>query len=416
MLPDGTPVAVKVQRPDIEDMVEVDLDVLLTQSRFVERHTEWGQRYHPSDIADEMARALRTELDYLTEARNAERFREAFAGDPSVAFPEIHWEATTRRVLTMELFEGVPLNELDRVIEAGLDRKALARAGTDCYFEQIFGLGYYHADPHPGNLFALPDGTVAFTDFGRIGTISFTGKEQLSDLFLAVLHQDERLAADVLIDVSGASWETDVTRLEREVGRLISKYYDATLGDIRMRDLLLEMFRMMRGHGLWIRSEFALLLSTFATLESVRVELDPTFNFVEAARPHASRITAQRMHPDNLVRHAGRTLRTLARLAGDLPESLRRSLKRASEGEFGMSVRPTGFQPLMEQLNELVSRLSFTILIAAYVIGLSFIIRQAPLPDWALVIAQIGLLAAAGVGAWLFITMLLSHYRGRRRR
>lgn len=413
-LPDGTPVIVKVQRPGVRDSVDTDLDIVLTQARFVATHSDLGERYDVVDIATEFADALRKELDYTQEARNAERLGDAFVDDETVAFPAVHWEFSTSSVLTLDRFDGVAFNRLDLLDAAGADRPELARRGIYAYLEQIFVHGFYHADPHPGNLFALPDGRVAFTDFGRIGTVSQVGRDQLADLFLSIIDDDVGLAVDTLFAGAGSPGDIDLADLEREVSRLITKYYNKSLSEIRMGDLINEVLALVRKHNLALSSELAMLLTTLVVLEGLGRMLDPEFDFVAVTAPFARKITNARLSPQAVSQSLTRSARRLLRIASEVPESFSRLLKRAGQGEFRMAVHPVGFEPLMKRLEEATNRMSFALVVSAFVIGLSWILAGAEVPEWFMWVARVAWAAALGVGSWFFISIFLSRMKGRR--
>ena len=238
------------------------------------------------------------------EAQNAERLAHMFEDDATVAFPRVYWEYTTARVLTLERIIGIPFNRPDLLDAAGMDRPQLAKRGIYCYLEQIFVHGFYHADPHPGNLFALPDGRVGFTDFGRCGTISKVGRDQLADLFMAIIDDDSGLAVDTLLNAAGNPGDIDVAELEREVSRLITKYYNKSLQEIRMGDLINEVLDLVRTHHLVLSSELAMLLTTLVVLEGLGRLLDPQFDFVAVTAPVARKITSARLSPQALSRTA----------------------------------------------------------------------------------------------------------------
>ena len=411
VLHDGSPVVVKVQRPNVEEVVETDLDILLTQARFVSQHSELADRYDVVEIATEFANAVRGELDYFAEGANAERLGEAFLEDPTVHFPVVYWEYTTKRVLTSERLIGLPFNKPDKLSEAGLDRPNLAKVGIYCYLEQIFVQGFYHADPHPGNLFALDDGRVGFTDFGRCGTISKVGREQLADLFMAIIDDDAGLAVDTLLNAAGNPGDIDVAELERDVSRLITKYYNKSLNQIRIGELIGEVLDLVRDHHLMLSSELALLLTTLVVLEGLGRLLDPTFDFVAVTSPFARKITTARMSPAALSRSFSQSLRRLVRVGQELPESLTRLLRRAGQGEFRVAVHPTGFDPIMKRLEEATNRLSFALVVSAFVIGLSFMLSKTALPPGFVWVARVFWAGALFVGSWFFISILRAHYR-----
>jgi ubiquinone biosynthesis protein len=394
--------------------VDTDLDIVLTQARFIAAHAELGERYDVIDIANEFADALRNELDYTQEARNAERLADAFADDDTVAFPAVYWEFSTSSVLTLDRFDGVPFNRLDLLDAAGADRAELAKRGIYAYLEQIFVHGFYHADPHPGNLFALPDGRVAFTDFGRIGTVSQVGRDQLADLFLSIIDDDVALAVDTLFAGAGNPGDIDLSELEREVSRLITKYYNKSLNEIRMGDLISEVLALVRNHNLALSSELAMLLTTLVVLEGLGRMLDPDFDFVAVTAPFARKITNARLSPQAVSQALTRNARRLLRIVAEVPESFSRLLKRAGQGEFRMAVHPVGFEPFMKRLEEAVNRMSFALVVSAFVIGLSWILAGTEVPDWFMWVARVAWAAALGVGSWFFISIFLARMNNRR--
>ena len=389
VLPDGTPVVVKVQRPGVRDVVETDLDILITQARFIETHSELAGRYDFSGIVTEFANAVRAELDYLTEGANAERLGSLFADDDSVSFPAVHWEFTTSKVLTLERLDGLAFNQPDVLDAQGYDRAQLAQRGIYCYLDQIFMHGFYHADPHPGNLLALKDGRVAFTDFGRVGMISQVGRDQLADLFLAIIDNDVGMAVDTLVAAAGSPGDIDVKELEREVSRLINKYYNKSLKDVQIGELIAEVLDLVRDHHLILPSELAVLLATLVVLEGLGTQLDPDFDFVSVTAPFARRIIDQRLEPTAVAKTIQQSLRRFSRLAVELPESLTRFMRRAGHGEFRIAVHPTGFDPLVRRFEEAANRLAFALVVAAFVIGLSMLLSNTPLPEWFVWVARI---------------------------
>lgn len=413
VLPDGTPVVVKVQRPDVPKVVETDLEIVLTQARFVETHSELAGRYDFSAIAGEFASALRAELDYVTEASNAERLMAYFSEDETVAFPAVYWEFTTSKVLTLERFEGISFNRKDELETAGCDVTELAKRGIYCYLEQIFMHGFFHADPHPGNLFALPDGRVAFTDFGRIGTISEVGRDQLADLFLGIIDNDVGMAVDTLVSAAGSPGEINVHELEREVSRLIAKYYNIALREVKIGELISEVLNMVRRYHLILPSELTVLLATLVQLEGLGHQLDPDFDFVAVTAPFARRITERRFEPTAVARTLTQSLRRFSRLAVELPESFTRFMRRAGSGEFRIAVHPVGFEPLMKRFEDVGNRLAFALVVSAFVVGLSMLLSQTPLPEAFVWIARFAWAAAVGVGSWFFISAVASRNRGR---
>ena len=413
VLLDGTPVAVKVQRPGIHEVIEADLDILRTQARRVQGRTDLGRKYDLIGLVDEFSRAIREECDYINEAENCDRLGATFADDPDVHFPKVYWDRTTSTVLTEERIVGIPFNRLDELDRQMVDRQAAARKGIVCYYEQIFMHGFFHADPHPGNLFAMPDGRVAFTDFGRCGKLSEYARRQVADLLVAIIEQDGQLATDVLLEVSGGSADIDILALRRDVSALIGKYYDMELHEVDSKTLIVEVMSLIGNRGLTMSSEFALLLTTFATLQALGTSVDPRFHFVDSVSPFARRLIEEQMKPEAIFQNLASTIRRAGRALQHLPDSITRALRRVGDGDLRMTVRLADYDPLMSRVEQTVDRLAFALVVAAFVVGFSTLLTRADLPWWMEAIADFALVCAAGVGVWLFASIMLRRFRRR---
>jgi len=412
---DGTHVAVKVQRPGIHEIIEADLDILRTQARRIQGRTELGRTHDMVGLVDEFSRVIREECDYVNEARNSEHLAELFAEDESVHFPAIYWDMTSSTVLTMERIEGYPFNRLELLDAHGVDRHEAARKGIVCYYEQIFIHGFYHADPHPGNLFALPDGRVAFTDFGRCGSLSDKARNQVADLLVAIIEQDGILATDILLEVSGGSGgDVDIVGLQKDVGLLIGKYYDLQLHEVDSKQLVVEVMSLIGKRGLSLSSEFALLLTTFATLQALGKSVDPGFHFVDSVQPFARRIVEEQLRPRSLASGFASTVRRTTRALQNLPDNITRALRRVGDGDLRMTVRPAGFDPLMSRIESAVDRLAFALVVSAFVVGFATLLTRADLPLWMEIGANFSLFVAAWVGIWFFASIILRQFRQRR--
>jgi ubiquinone biosynthesis protein len=414
-LPDGTAVAVKVQRPGVREQVEVDLDITLTQAKWVAEHVAELADLDVMGLVGEFADAIRGELDYVREARNAERLWRAFKDDQTVAMPSVYWSHTTSRVLTIELFDGVRMNRTDELDAAGFDRALLAQRGIDAYLRQIFVLGFFHADPHPGNFLALPGNRVAFTDFGRVGTMSRESRERFTDLLWAAVNRDDELATDTFLALASSS-HIDEAALQKEVARLIGKYHGRELGLIDPTELFGEILGLIRDHRLGVSNDFALAIATLGVLEGVGTMLDPAFDFATSATPFVERAMKERMRPEELFERFVRGWRRSGRFFETLPSTIDRMLRRASRGEIRVAFVPRDYQGLVDQIAELVNRLAFALVVAALVIGASTLLSASRVPSWLRIVGEIGLVGALGVTVWFFWSIISAHYRGRSRR
>jgi ubiquinone biosynthesis protein len=412
-LHDGRDVAVKVQRPGAAVAMEVDFDIITRWAHAATKHTEWGRAHDVAGLATEFVTTLRAELDYQNEARNLTRFREAFADDPSVAFPAPIAELTTSHVLTMELITGVPGTRPDLMDAAGIDRNEIVETGVRCYLRQIFELGYFHADPHEGNLFAMPDGRVGFVDFGRVGWVSERNRALVFDLLLAFVEADEAAATDVLVAMLSAGPRLDVASLQREMGRLVDGYQRRGL-DFDLQEVLDRTLTVVREQGLRMPSEYVVLLTTLAVLEGVAKYMAPDYRITDTVAAYARSVLPSRLDPERLKKTALRTLGRYTHLLDELPVSLSRTLRRASEGEFRLAVRPSDYDRLLDRLNDLVVRLSFTVLLAAFVVGFSVIVALQP-ANRAVEVMAVAVLVIAIVATVSWMVTLLLSYRRRRR-
>ncbi|MCE5191121.1 MAG: AarF/ABC1/UbiB kinase family protein [Actinomycetia bacterium] len=404
-LHDGTSVAVKVQRPGVREQVEVDLDIALTQVRWATAHVEAVAELNLVAVADEFAEAVKAELDYTGEGRNAERFWRTFRDDQTVAFPKVYWSHTTSRVLTMERFEGVRMNRLDALDASGCDRSLLAKRGIECYLRQIFEVGVFHADPHPGNFIALPGDRVAFTDFGRVGTLSAESRERFTDLLLAAVNRDSALAVDTFLAVSHGK-DIDEAALERDITRLIDKYYGRALARVDPTELFAEVSGLIRDHHLGVASDFALAIATLGMLEGVGTALDPDFDFVSVAKPVAARIIRERSRPEVLLERFARGVARSGRVIEALPVTAERFLRRLTREDFRIPVAPTGYDALSDHARGSVNRLAFALVTSALIVACALLVGEPDAPQWLRTSAQAGLIAGFAACGWFFVSVI----------
>ncbi len=410
-LPDGQAVVVKVQRPGIEQVVEADLDLLLRQARFLEKRSELMRDYNVLGIAQELASSLREELDYKIEGRNAEQLRANLQADPRFVIPQVYWNLTTRRVITLEYLDGIQFNEPDRLRQAGYDLSSIARTALEAYLKQIFVDGFYHADPHPANLMVV--GTqIGFMDFGTAGYLTPTQKELLSDMFLQLLDQDAGGIARVLVKMGATRGRPSLEALERDLQRLLVRYWGVSLGEIRLGEMLAEVFTTAYKHRVYLPGDLALLARTLITMEGTGLALDPEFVVVDAVRPFAEQLLRERLSPIVAGRRVLRTMRQAADLAQAFPRRLDDLWDRLEEGDLTLGVDLRRLEVLIARLNSMVNRMAFSVVVAALIIGSALILLggkeswHLPLLGVGIPVAQIAFLGAVAAGAWLLISMI----------
>jgi ubiquinone biosynthesis protein len=412
-LADGQQVVVKVQRPGIDATVDADLDLLLRQARFLEKRSGTMRDYNLVDIAEELAHSLREELDYKIEGRNAERLRLNLENDPRLVVPHVYWDLTTRRVIVLEYLDGIQFNQIDRLREAGCDLPGLARTALEAYLKQIFTDGFYHADPHPANLMAVGN-KVGFVDFGNAGYLTPSQKELLGDMFLHFLDQDAGGVARTVIRMGATRGRPSLEAMERDLQRLLVRYWGVALDDIRVGEMLAEVFTTAFRHKIYLPGDLALLARTLITLEGTGLALDPEFVVVEAARPFAEQLMRERLSPLIAGRRALRSLRQAAELAQALPRRVDDLWDQLEEGDITLGVDLRRLEIIMHKLNSMINRLAFSVLVAALIVGSALILNggkdswRLPILGLGIPVAQIAFLLAAGAAGWLLISMIRS--------
>jgi len=364
-LNDGTDVVVKVRRPHVVEQVEEDLEVLRNLAARASRRWEAAADYDLVGIADEFGDTLRAELDYLHEARNAERFAANFAGSDTIRIPRIYWDTTTSRVLTIERVTGIKVNDLPALDAAGIDRQALARNAVDATAKMIFEDGFFHADPHPGNLFIEPDGRIGLIDFGMAGEVDDRVREQLATLLIALARQDPRRIASAVSDVASGRRAVNVSALTTDLAPITQRYTGRALGDIPVGKVLQDVMAVVRRHHLQLHRELALLLKMLVMAEGLGVELDPEFQFAEVIDPYARRLVADRFTPARVAREMRRAGADVLDVVTELPVQLARLRDVLDAGGPEVHLRADEFEPFVARLETVGRRLAVAVIAAA---------------------------------------------------
>ncbi len=381
-LADGTPVIVKVQRPGIAQTVEGDIAVLRRLARLLPAAMPSLRALNLAELVDEFANTLRGELDFEQEARNAERFAEANRGEPLVFVPRIFGEATTRRVLTMEHSPGHRMDQ-----DAGLPAQTgIARELMRLFLTHVFEHGVFHADPHPGNIFLLPDGRICFHDFGAIGELSPRLQENLRQLFLAIMARDAGWVASAYLGMGGATAELDRAAFTSDLSASLDRYYrESNLGKQSFGAILQEFISLGRKHHIRLLRETMMLVRAFAELESLVRRLDPQFSSLAAFQAYSGRLLKHAFLPElgvGNVAQAYRMVSTLREVAGEAPITLRRLMGRLERGEPLFDIRHQSGGSLERHLLHASNRLAFALIVASVVIGSSILLSTHAGPHW----------------------------------
>lgn len=404
VLPDGTEVVVKIRRPGVVEQVNEDLEILKELAATASRHLEFADRYDLAGLVEEFSQTLRSELDYIREAHSAERFAANFANDPGIHVPRVFWEATTARVLTLERIRGIKINDLEGLDQQRTDRRWLANYASSVVLKMVCDDGFFHADPHPGNFFIEPNGTIGLIDFGMVGVLDKRTQELLADLLIAINHVDADRLVDVFLDLGVTQKRIDRALVRRDIERLLTAYWGLPLCELKVAALLNDVYVVMRRHQLHLPANLALLLKTVIMIEGVGVNLDPDFHLTQSLTPYTERLVMRRHSPSRWFQDLGRASLDLAKLGVDMPRHFRRIVNAAEDGNLQIGMRPEGFDPVINRLERIANRIVLGVIAAAFINGLAVLVSVYKPPGWerwAWVVFAFGFACALLLGGYL---------------
>ena len=406
----GEDVAVKIQRPGIRKMIAEDLAILYHLAALLEHHIEELRVYRPTLIVEEFARTIRKEINFHVEAAYAGRFAEHFRGNPGLYVPRVFRRATTDRLLTMEYVEGTKINDIAVLDEQGYDRKLLAARGTDLILEQIFIHGFFHADPHPGNLFVLPGNDICFLDFGMMGHLDPKSKSILTNMIIGYARRDPAAVTGAVLNLVEWNEEPDRRLLERDVTTFMDLHLYKPLKEIRIGEIVQDLLDLISRHQLRLPPDNFFMIKALTQLESLGTALDPDFDMTVKARPFIRRLIREKYEPRRLMREMAGDIGTVMDYIKNLPEELHGALAQFKEGRAVIALEHRGLDHIIAEVNRASNRLAIALVIAAVIIGSCLIISAGvgPLLFGYPILGLIGFCLAGLLGLGLFVFILRS--------
>lgn len=404
----GEEVVIKVQRPGIQKTVGEDLAILRQLASLAEAHLPEWRLHQPVALVDELARSLEKEMDFTCEAAHLERFAWQFRDEPTIYLPAVFLEFTTPRVLVMEYVNGIKASNLDELKTAGHDRHELGQRIADLVMKQIFEHGFFHADPHPGNLQIMPDQRVCFLDFGMMGFLDLRTREAFVDFVWGVARRSESSVASALLKLTETDLEPARGTFETDVAEFMHRHFYRAAGEIHFGKLVTQLAQLANKHRLRLPSDLVVMLRALSLTEELVRQLNPEHNLIAQAKPFMKRTRMDRLRPRRVITSALEFAQEVGEAARELPNEVRRIVSQIKTGQARVNFRHEGLEPATNAFERSANRLSFALVVASLIISSSLIIHAKVPPLWGgvSVLGLVGYLLAGLMGFWLLVSIL----------
>lgn len=406
VLRDGKKVAVKVQRPKIRDTIRTDLEIMYHLTFLIEKHIQGMEVLNLRQLVDEFSNAINKELDFNAEAMHMQQFARNFQGDSRVHIPQVHLQFTGRRVITSEFIDGIKISNVKELVKAGIDPKEIAHSGASVILKQIFEMGFFHADPHAGNILVRKDKSICFLDLGMTGILTPTSRERLSSIIMGIVTRDPQRIVKTLYDMSSQQVERK-EELEYEIAELIQEYVSRSLKMINIGEVLNKLSRLLVVYRLKVIPGFYLLVKAMATMEGIGYRLDPDFSMIEYVEPFVKNMVSEQFSAKHLAKEGIETAHDFFFLMRDFPSEARDIMQLVKAGKVRIEFEHKGLDPVLRKFGQTINRLVFGLVLAALIIGSSVVILSNIPPKiyGVPVIGIAGFLTAAFMGFGLLISI-----------
>ncbi len=367
----GEEVVVKVQRPGLRKLFTIDLQILKGITRYFQNHPEWGRGRDWLGIYEECCRILWEEIDYLNEGKNADTFRRNFRSDDWVKVPRVYWRYTTPRVVTLEYLPGIKISHYEALEAAGLDRKLIAHLGAKAYLQQLLNDGFFHADPHPGNIAVNAEGALIFYDFGMMGRIRSNVREQLMETLFGIAQKDADRVVTSLVELGALSPVDDMGPVRRSIQYMLDHFMDKPFENQSVADISEDLYEIAYDQPFRFPATFTFVMRAFSTLEGVGKGLDPDFNFMEVARPFAMQIMTNGNTPDgnSFLNELGRQAAQVGSTALGLPRRIEDTIEKLERGDLRVRVRSIESDRILRRISSIQLGTNYTLLISAFTLS-----------------------------------------------
>lgn len=405
---DGEEIVVKVQRPGIEHIIEIDLEIMLHFANLTEKYIKGMDILSPINVIKEFEKSIKKEIDFTIEASNIERFGRNFQDDMTIYVPKVYRDYSTKKILTMEFIDGIKVSNIDAILGTGNDPKIIGSRSADLVLKQVFEHGFFHADPHPGNILVLNNNVICFLDFGMMGICLPKHKEYLSNIIVGVVKKDPKIITKSLIKFSYIDNIKNIDELEYQISVLIEQYSYKSLKDLNIGDCLRQLIKLILEFKIKTAPDMYLLMKALITVEGVGRKLDPDFNAVEHIEPFAKKILKERMNPLKLTKDIYLSMIEFAFFLRDFPSEIKAIFEQIKHGQLKLKFEHRGLEPMLKTHERISNRIAFAIVLASLIVGSSLIILSGIPPKWnnIPIIGILGFVAGGIMGFWLLISIL----------
>lgn len=394
----GEEVVVKVQRPGLKRLFSIDLAIAKTISHYFQNHPRWGRGRDWLGIYDECYKILYEEIDYLNEGRNADTFRRNFRDKEWVQVPRVYWRYASARVLTLEYIPGIKISHYDALEAAGLDRKVLAQLGAEAYLRQLLNHGFFHADPHPGNIAVSPDGALIFYDFGMMGRIRTDIRVKLLDLFFGIAKKDAEEVVSCLIELEALAPMDDIGPVRRSIQYILDNLMDQPFEEQSVASISDDLYAIAYDQPFRFPATFTFVMRAFSTLEGVGKGLDPEFNFMEVAKPFAMQIMTNGNAADrsSFFNELGRQAAQVGSTALGLPGRIEDTIEKIERGDIRIRVRSIETDRVLRRIGSIQIGTNLALLVSAFTVSATILLVNDKI--WlALVVALVAVVLAGSL-------------------
>ncbi|TWE08679.1 2-octaprenylphenol hydroxylase [Neobacillus bataviensis] len=367
LLPTGQEVMVKIQRPKIKETVLADLEIIKDLSKMMENHYDWAEHYHITDLMDELSESIKNELDYMKEGRNTETIQLQFENHNGIKVPEIYWEYTTAEILSMERIDGIKITEIQQLNLTPEEKRQIADRLIESFVTQILREGFFHGDPHPGNIHYIPETKqLGFIDLGQIGRLSARKRYDVTTLMIGLMNEDTDLIVKAMYRLTYVPTSVDNKRFYDDIDRVSKKFSHTPLGEWNFGLTINELFSISHNHQIYIPTDFMMLGKTLITLEGIISDINPSLNLLELAKPYAQQLLVERYNPVKFGKRLWNDAEDMAESFTKIPGQLEEVLQKTSEGDLKVKISVHELDDIFTKIDRLSNKFSFSLTLLAF--------------------------------------------------